>query len=73
MPELSLDDVDRHPLAGTLDRVRMPQLMLAPTSAQAPICRPLGYADASDSRLVWRNFAVGKVGITRRGVVASSS
>ena len=27
MPELSLDDVDWHPLPGKLDRVRMPQLV----------------------------------------------
>ena len=27
MAELALDDVDRHPFAGELDGVRMPQLM----------------------------------------------
>jgi hypothetical protein len=27
MPELALDNVDRHPLTGKLDGVRMPQLM----------------------------------------------
>ena len=27
MPELALDDVDRHPFAGELDGMRVPQLM----------------------------------------------
>ena len=41
---------------GHLDRMSVPELMVVPTSAQASICRPLGYADASKSRLVWRGF-----------------
>jgi hypothetical protein len=45
MPELSLDNDQRHALVGHLDRVRMPELVLVPTSAQTPLRRPLGYAD----------------------------
>ena len=44
---LALDHDERDSLVRHLDRVRMSQLMVVPTSAQAPICRPLGYADAS--------------------------
>jgi hypothetical protein len=40
MPELSLDHDQRDSLAGHLDRVRMPELVLVPTSAQAPLSRP---------------------------------
>ena len=35
MPELALDNVDRHPLTGKLDRVRMPQLMGREPAADA--------------------------------------
>ena len=41
LAELALDDVDRYSFAGELDGVRVAQLVLAPTSAQAPICRPM--------------------------------
>ena len=40
MPELSLDHDQRDPLAGQLDSVRMAQLVVVPTSAQAPLSRP---------------------------------
>ena len=73
MPELPLDHRQRHPLPRELDRVSMAELVLVPTSAQASICRPLGYADASESRLVWQGFRGDEVGITRRRVVACSS
>ena len=42
MAELALDDVDRHPLAGKLDSVSMPQLVFAPTSAQQALSSPSG-------------------------------
>ena len=45
MPELALYDKQRDPLTGHLDGVSVPELMLVPTSAQTPLCRPLGYAD----------------------------
>jgi len=52
MAELALDDVDRHPLAGKLDSVSMPQLVFAPTSAQTPLGRPAGYAEAIEKSLL---------------------
>ena len=45
MPELTPDDDQRDALSGHLDRVRVAHLVLVPTSAQAPICRPHRYAD----------------------------
>jgi hypothetical protein len=56
VPELSLQDRQRHAFTGELNGVRVAELMLVPTSAQAPLSRPLGYADASESRAVWRGF-----------------
>ena len=41
MPELALNDDQRDPLARHLDRVRVPQLVLVPTSAQAPLSPPV--------------------------------
>ena len=52
MPELPLDDDERDAFARHLDCVRVPELVLVPTSAQASLCRPLGYADESENRLV---------------------
>jgi len=40
VPELALDDNQRDALVGHLDRVRVAELMLVPTSAQAPLSRP---------------------------------
>ena len=51
MPQLALDDVYRHSFPGELDSVRMPELVLVPTSAQAPLCRPARYADAREKTL----------------------
>ena len=65
MPELSLDDVDWHPLPGKLDRVRMPQLMLVPTSAQAPLGRPGRYADGGREVGAEEGLCVAEVGIFR--------
>jgi hypothetical protein len=45
LPELALDDYERYAFVRHLDRMRVAELMLVPTSAQASICRPLGYAD----------------------------
>jgi hypothetical protein len=46
MPELPLDDRQRHAFTGELNRVRMAELMLVPTSAQTSLSRPLGYAES---------------------------
>jgi hypothetical protein len=51
MPELALDHRQRHPLPGELDRVSMTELMLVPTSAQAPLSRPARYADVDEQVL----------------------
>jgi hypothetical protein len=51
VPELPLDDDEWDAFVGHLDRVRVPQLMLVPTSAQSSLCRPSGYADVSGTRL----------------------
>jgi hypothetical protein len=48
MPELALDDDQRHALIRHLNRVRVAELMLAPTSAQASLGRPAGYADVNE-------------------------
>jgi len=56
VPELSLDHDQRDPLPGHLDRVRVPQLVLVPTSAQTPLSRPLSYADVARCSVVWRGF-----------------
>ena len=64
MPELALDDVHRHPLAGELDRVRLPQLVLVPTSAQASLSRLARYADVREKvRASWALDGV-DIGIT---------
>jgi len=47
--ELSLDHDERDALVRHLDRVGVPQLVLVPTSAQAPLCRPLDYAEQAFS------------------------
>ena len=48
MTELALDDRQRDSLAGDLDRVRVAQLVVVPTSAQAPLGRPGRYADLGE-------------------------
>jgi len=52
VPELPLDDDERDTFVRHLDRVGVSQLVIVPTSAQASLCRPLGYADEYESRLV---------------------
>ena len=52
MPELPLDDHQRDALVGELDSVGMSELVVLPTSAQASLCRPLGYAAACEIGLV---------------------
>jgi hypothetical protein len=44
MPELALYDQEQDPLAGHLNGVRVPQLVVVPTSAQPPLGRPGFYA-----------------------------
>jgi hypothetical protein len=65
MPELPLDDRRRDPLVRHLDRMCVAELMLVPTSAQASICRPLGYADHASKVAAEADLAVGKVGVIR--------
>jgi hypothetical protein len=48
MPQLAQDDQQRHALVRHLNGMSMPQLMVAPTSAQAPLGRPAGYADRDE-------------------------
>ena len=54
MPELALDDWQWDPFVGHLDRVRVAELMLVPTSAQASLGRPGRYADVGEKvRAPW--------------------
>jgi hypothetical protein len=50
MPELALDDRQRDPFVSHLDRVRVPELVIVPTSAQSPLSRPARYADLGEKR-----------------------
>src|SRR5664279_2123829 len=52
MPTLTLDHRQRYPLPGELDSVSMPQLVVAPTSAQPSLGRPACYAEASEKSLL---------------------
>jgi hypothetical protein len=52
MPELALDDHHRDPLMRHLHSVGMPQLVLVPTSAQAPLSRPARYAALGEKSLL---------------------
>jgi hypothetical protein len=61
--QLALDHEQRDPLARHLHRVSMAQLVLVPTSAQASICRPLGYADQDAEMPQIAGVFVGKIGI----------
>jgi hypothetical protein len=61
MSQLPLDDGQRHSLARELDRVRVTELMLVPTSAQAPLRRPLDYAESG-----WRCTSKSRCGLTDR-------
>jgi len=63
MPELALDDRQRQAFPGELDGVRVSELMLVPTSAQTPLCRPPGYADRAGEVPQVAYVAVGRVGI----------
>ena len=51
MLELPLDNHQRDALVGELDSVSMPQLVLVPTSAQAPLSRHARYADVNEQVL----------------------
>ena len=84
MPELPLDDYQRHAIAGHLDCVRVAQLMLVPTSAQSPLGRPGRYADLGEKvRARWdrrvrvsrsriRRSAVSETGDVEQGRVVSA-
>jgi len=50
--ELPLDDHKRHALVGHLDRVRVTQLVVVPTSAQSPLSRPPRYAELGEESLL---------------------
>ena len=52
--ELALDDDERDAFVRHLDRMSVPELVLVPTSAQAPLCRPDGYAEAGEKSLLRR-------------------
>ena len=52
MPKLALDDDEGDAFVGHLDRVGVTELVVVPTSAQPPLCRPLGYAEACEIGLV---------------------
>jgi hypothetical protein len=51
VPELALDDVDRDAFARELDGMRVPELMVVPTSAQASLSRHDRYAEACEKVL----------------------
>src|ERR1035441_483385 len=61
--ELSLDDDERHALMRHLDGMRVTELMLVPTSAQTPLCRPSGYSNPAWRDAANRRLAVAKIGI----------
>jgi len=64
VPQLALDQRQRDPLTQQLDRMRMAELMVVPTSAQAPLSRPVRYADLCEKFLLRA--------ITRRSLSAYS-
>ena len=72
VPQLTLDDVDRHPLAGELDSVSMPELVVVPTSAQAPLGRHDRYAEPGEKVPACCDVGGVDVGITRAVVVILS-
>lgn len=65
VPKLALDDNEGDAFVRHLDRMGVPELMFVPTSAQAPICRPLGYADHAWSVAAPVGFGGRKVGLIR--------
>ena len=63
MAELALDDWQRDPLAGHLDRMGVPELMVVPTSAQPPLRRRERYAEAFEKWLLTTVSGFAAVGI----------
>jgi len=63
--ELALDDVDGNALARKFDGVRMSELVLVPTSAQAPLGRHARCADPDEEALAYRGARRVLIGITR--------
>jgi hypothetical protein len=64
MPELALDDDQRHALVRHLDRVRVTELMLVRTSAQASLGRPGRYAELGEEVCAGWDVAGVDVGVT---------
>src|SRR5450755_1122704 len=66
MPKLTLDHRQRHPLTGELDSMRMPQLVVVPTSVGTtiitPTCSICRRRRASPRRVGARRL---EIGITR--------
>ncbi|HEY1778435.1 MAG TPA: hypothetical protein VGG41_19925, partial [Solirubrobacteraceae bacterium] len=69
MSELALDDQQGHALARHLHRVRVTELMVAPTSAQPPLGRHGRYAERCEKVCARWDVGGGYVGITRLVVV----
>ena len=53
MPELALDQRQRDPFVQQLNGVRVAELVLVPTSAQAPLSRHGRYADPEEEALAY--------------------
>ena len=70
VPELALNDDQRHTLVRHLHGVRVAELVVVPTSAQPPLCRPDGYAEGDEKSLLRRVWGPEIVGIFRgpRGI-----
>jgi hypothetical protein len=64
MSELTLDDDQRNALVSHLDSVGVSELVLVPTSAQAPLCRPDRYVEAGEKLLLRRVWVPEIVGIS---------
>jgi hypothetical protein len=61
---LALDHDERDALVRHLDGVRVPELMLVPKSAQPPLSRSDGYAEAGEESLLGGCSRLGCVGIS---------
>jgi hypothetical protein len=69
MAELALNNFDRHAFTGELDRVRVAQLVIAPTSAQSPLGRHGRYAERCEKVCARWDVGGEYVGITHLVVV----
>jgi hypothetical protein len=66
VPELALDQRQCDPFVQQLNGVRVPQLVLVPTSAQASLSRHAEYADLREKSLLRPVKGTRAVGITKR-------